>query len=259
MRSKQNFSISTHMLEFLTDVAWDHSAAARVAARLRGMPSQREYVVVVWLPVILGALGYLLISIPVSLYKVDNRVDVLFVLTLFFVAVAIVVLPLLRASRIESTYIDMRVINRLLRVLEISENLLTNDTSVRLRLQLAKEIDSAAAIFQTSYRKMGGLVKSSRRPHKRQARQCATVLRRYVVVAMHGDVSAITNLRSDFARAILRVGSGNWTQVSKLDALVHVERRWFDFIPRTDLKVVLPILATLLLSVIQFVLSGPKT
>lgn len=225
------------------------------------VPSGRDYLVSYWVPVFVGILTYFLVAIlglaasQIFLPTAMVPVGVLVSLGLAFVCLS---LPLIRQNRLDSSYTDVKVINRLAKVIEVAEAVEDEVTSHELRLQLAKEVHRAANYFERAFRRLNGLEKATQKDRRRLARQTSVVLHRYASTAVHGDIGAITSLKEDFARAILRVGSGNWPQVAHLNSSVPEKRRFLDFLPVLDPKWIAALAGALVLQLIQIASKIPK-
>ena len=82
------------------------------------------------------------------------------------------------------------------------------------------------------------------------------VLKGYADSALHGDYEAISKLKADFARAVLRVGSGNWAQIANLDPSVQIQRRLLDLLPAFTPQLLASALVSLAGAILQVVLKA---
>lgn len=254
VRPTTDFSVSPEIHAFMSQVSWDFAAADRVSDRMSRVPSGRDYLVSVWSPVVVGAIMYFVIALSgwtlaeLLLPKSISPVGIVVALGL---ALLCLLLPLMRQTRLDASYTDQQVMNRLIRVIEVAEAVERDVTSGELRLQLAKEIHKAADFFDRAFARLRGLAKGTRKQRKRHARQCSMVLHTYADIALHGDGVAIIMLRQDFARSVLRVGSGNWSQVAHLDPSIQVQVRRLDFLPALDPKWIAALAGALILQIVQ--------
>jgi hypothetical protein len=204
--------------------------------------------------VLVGITGYFVVALTgwhLAEWLLPESLSGLGILLSLALAVCVLVAPMARQARLDANYTDAQVINRMFRVLDIAEALEGSITSGEIRLQLAKEVNNTADFFQRAYSRVPGVTRAIRKQRKRYARQCSVVLHEYANVALHGHSGEITNLRKDFARSILRVGSGNWSQVAHLNTSVQTERRFLDFLPSLDPKWIGALAGALTLQAVQ--------
>jgi hypothetical protein len=162
---------------------------------------------------------------------------------LLVTAVGLLVVTVVRDHRTGSASADAYAIVRLLHVIDMAQAHIDDPVRRGGRHRLARAIHDAETFVGYAYPPRGKLPRRHRRTLARQARGCAAALRSYVDVAMRGDVGAVRHLQEDFARAILRIGSGNWSQVAELNPAAGSKRSLRDFVPQVPAKDVLTFVA----------------
>jgi hypothetical protein len=260
-RSWTDFTVSEAVRDFLQEVAWDSAASEMVADRMGRMPSRRGFI---WQEVLArgGVLMYLAIATAGSgatfLLLPDDWRTVGQVISILIALSPLVVSHLLQLRAV-TDQTDMKVINRLLRVMETAEAVQNDMTRSDWKVSLTRDIERAARFFRRSYARLPGLPRQARKDRRRHARQGAAVLQGYADMGMHGDRSDLLRLREDYARAVLRVSSGNWSQVANLNPSVHTQRRFWDFVPAVS-PLVVPVvtsLGTIGAAIIQYGAKNP--
>jgi membrane protein implicated in regulation of membrane protease activity len=217
-----------------------------VADRMGRMPSRSAFLlqeifarggVLLYFVVAIAGTGATVLLLPVEWRTAGQVTSILIALS------PLVLSHFLKWSAVRDQT-DMKVLNRLLRVMETAEAVQNDLTRADWKVSLTRDIERAARFFRRSYARLPGLPRQARKARRRHARQCAAVLRDYADIAMHGDRSDLLRLREDYARAVLRVGSGNWSQVANLNPSVHTQRRFWDFIPAVS-PLVVPLVTSL--------------
>lgn len=214
-RSDIDFRLSPAQKDSLRAIAWEDNSVAALAQQLGGMPSKLLYVLAVWGPVAVGIALYLVSAVGLSVWLNAPRW-----LTLVIALICTVVFmlpPMLRFVYLSWTWADAHVINSLLQVMEAAEQVRLNPSQLSFRPQLTRRIINAAKVFRRSYPRPGGpLPRDARTDMKRLASEGASALSAYAGYAPLGDAADMGLLRDDFGRAVLRVSSGNWFQVARL-------------------------------------------
>jgi hypothetical protein len=138
----------------------------------------------------------------------------------------------------------VRAIVRLFRVIEAAEAVEADVSSGWRRVRLAEEVRGAARFFAKEYPGLPGrLPGAARRQRGMHALRCSRVLLAYADPALHGDSCDIAGLKEDFARAVLRVGSGNWVQVAQLKPGIEGPQPFWSRVPRANTTIVVAALS----------------
>lgn len=253
-RSKVNFDVTPDVHAFLSEVAWESSPANAVSERMNHASQHGGLPVSRWLPLAACALAYFATPILLPLFVPDPPTAIFAMLAGCALAGGLSIWAAVRLMRFHDRFADQRVMASLMCVLQRAEGLRRDVTSVELRLQLVKEVHRSARMMDREFL-VFGLPRTTRKLRTRHARQCSMVLKGYADSALHGDFEAISKLKADFARAVLRVGSGNWTQIISLDPSVPSQRRLTDVLPTLNPKLLasafLPLVGVILQTVVK--------
>jgi hypothetical protein len=126
--------------------------------------------------------------------------------------------------RLRRRYADLRIMIALLDALDEAIHLLDDE---RLRPNLRRRLRYYIRVAANEMRLVrGGLYAGGeyRRAVNTAANHCVAALLSFVPIAATGDRQQIEGLRDDVARAVLRVASGDWTQISALSRQADTHR-----------------------------------
>jgi hypothetical protein len=232
-----DFSITPANRSYLEGVAWSSAAVNTVAELTSQVPSRADYHRAVNLPHVLGVCAYFVLALggyAICKWLLPGYLALLAIVLLVLpLSISALLISLIRQSRVDALTRrdEALVINRLLRVLELAE-LIKNDSTAETRRQLVREIHTSADLF---YRRLGfvswGVRESDRKLRKSLARAGTAALRSYAPIATAGGPEDIPRISVDFARAILRVGSGNWAEVKDLNPAASNKLTFTRFLP----------------------------
>jgi hypothetical protein len=237
LRALDDFSITPANRAYLEGVAWNSAAVNTVAELTNQVPSRADYRRAVHAPHVLGVCAYFILAL--GGFTICNSLLpgylalIAFVLLVLPLSIFALLISIIRQNRVDALTRrdEALVINRLLRVLELSE-LIKNDSTAETRRQLVGEIHISADLF---YRRLGfvgwGVRGTDRKLRKSLARTGTAALRSYAPIAMTGGPEDIQRISVDFARAILRVGSGNWAEVKDLNPAASNKLTFTRFLP----------------------------
>ncbi|MET4059722.1 hypothetical protein ABIB35_001254 [Arthrobacter sp. UYP6] len=232
-RGRHDFGVSPALKQLFADVGRNPDLANAIVDQLGHVPQGRQFVLAVKVPSVLGILLYLVIAfgaaISVEFYVENPGVKLLLMILSIAAACALLLFTLVRELRMQARFADALLINRLLRAVEAAQLVENDPLSVDKRYFLARAIRGAADQLRKGYPPPSVSLRAAPFPLRqvrREAKRCSSVLNSYGVAALSGDREEIRALKEDFVRAILRVGTGNWSQIVHLQPLVTVKRSW---------------------------------
>lgn len=241
VRALDDFSLTPANRSFLEGVACSAVAVDTVSDFVDGVPSAADFRFAVRGPYILGVCAYFGLSIggylALSALVPTHLAFLGFVFLALPLAVGILLISIIRENRVNmlTHRNEALVINRLLRVLEVSE-LTKNDPNSESLRQLMREIHRSADLFYRAFGWGWGGRRGDRKLRNSTARACTAALRSYAPTALKGGRADLQGISEDFARAILRVGSQNWAEVADLNPAVSTKRRFISFLPSLHLS-----------------------
>lgn len=217
-RRRGDFSVSPELEAYLAQIACSEEVASRVATRMRSMPNPMPYFLIVsGTPQIVVYLAIAFIGVGLGLLVDDAFHQLLIQLSFIVLALIVGFILFVPSIRLYWGWADQRITLELIKVIEASEALAQDVSKAEVRRHLAHTIAEAGSRFAASYpvpvSKVG---RRYRREQRQHARAGAAALTSYTTVAMSGDPTNLAALREDFARAVLRVGTGHWIQVADL-------------------------------------------
>lgn len=232
-----DFSITPANRSYLEGVAWSSAAVNTVAELTRQVPSRADYHRAVYIPHVLGVCVYFVLALggfAIFNWLIPGYPALLaFVLLVLPLSIFALLISLFRQNRGDALTRrdEALVINRLLRVLELSE-LIKNDSTAETRRQLVREIHLSADLLYSRLGFVGlGVRRADRKLRKSLARAGTAALRSYAPIAITGGPEDIQRISVDFARAVLRVGSGNWAEVKDLNPAAGNKFTFTRFLP----------------------------
>lgn len=234
--------VSQGTKRYLARVAWSTDVIEKIDKKIR--LSRKSFHSKIWISLIVGALLFALAAYFSSQSgSFPHWAVVFYILYLLSLVAVMLVFRLNATPRAFLAFIFC--IDTLNRILHSDDH----PPAFKERQILAGMVLHAAHNMR-SYRPLLPL-RLHKRIVSRSAIKASQVMRRLTYPAILGDDNDLKDMREMLARAAIRIGTGNWTQVSDLDwdvsrySAVKPYKKWFAAIP-TALTVLISIIGPII-------------